>query len=142
MTTMAGDRRGTLWTAVCAAVLAGVVLWLLWPRGGAGPAVLRNGTAHYLVRLTVHTPRTGVRPVTVDVTDLRGRPVTLREVTVEPVMPHMGHAVEPVAAVAEGPGRYRAANLSLPMAGAWEFDVLLHGPTGTDQVVFPLLITG
>ncbi len=142
MTTVIGGNRRTLWTTACVAVLVAVALWLLWPRGGAGPTVLRNGSAHYQVRLTVDAPRTGTSPVTVEVADLQGGPVTLEKVTVEPVMPNMGHAVEPADAVAEGPGRYRVESLSLTMTGAWEFNVLLRGPGGTDQVVFPALITG
>ncbi|MER7212644.1 FixH family protein [Streptosporangium sp. NPDC020072] len=133
-------RRRGAWAAVCVAVLAGAALWLLWPRGGSGPTVLRNGTEHYRVRLTVE--RSGTGPVTVDVADLRGRPVTLRSVTVEPVMTNMGHALEPVPAVAQGPGRYRAERLALPMGGAWAFTVLMNGPGGTDRVTFPVLVTG
>ncbi|MEV4092503.1 FixH family protein [Streptosporangium saharense] len=131
--------RGT-WGAVCAAVLAGAVLWLLWPGGGAEPTVLRNGTEHYRVRLTVE--RSGTGPVTIDVADLRGRPVTLRSVTVEPVMTNMGHALEPVTTVAQGPGRYRAERLGLPMGGAWALTVLMHGPEGTDRATFPVLVAG
>ncbi|MEV8633091.1 FixH family protein [Streptosporangium sp. NPDC051023] len=142
MTSVAGGRRRTLWTAVCAAVLAGAALWLFWPWGDTGPAVLSNGTAHYRIRLTVDASRTGASPVTVEVADLQGRPVTLRKVTVEPVMTTMGHAYEPVDAVAAGPGRYRAESLSLRMGGAWELNVLLHGPTGVEQAAFPLLVTG
>ncbi|GAA3136795.1 FixH family protein [Streptosporangium carneum] len=141
MTSTVDGRRRTLWTAACLAVLAGAALWLLWPRGDTGPTVLRGGTTHYRVQLTVDAPRAGANPVTVNVTDLQGRPATLRKVTVEPVMPNMGHAAEPVDAVAEGPGRYRAGSLSLPMSGTWALNVLLHGPTGTDQTAFPILVT-
>lgn len=55
-------------------------------------------------------------------------------------MAQMGHALAPVAAGPDGPGRFRAADVGLPMSGQWEITVSLRGPGGPAQVVFPLLV--
>ncbi|WP_158887668.1 FixH family protein [Amycolatopsis anabasis] len=124
-------------------VAAGVLLaWLLWPAGDSGPNVLRGGTERYAVELSLDNPRVGANSVALLVTDPRGAPVALDSVTVEPVMPQMGHAITPVPAGPDGPGRYRAHDLVLPMSGQWELTVRLRGAPGPDQVVFPLLVNG
>ncbi|WP_283137009.1 hypothetical protein [Rhizohabitans arisaemae] len=137
-----GTRRSVAPAVVALIVLAGVALWLFWPRAAAGPVTLHGGTAGHRVELTVHRPRTGAGPVTVRVTDVHGRPAGLRKVTVEPVMQSMGHAAPAAQAAGTGPGSYRAESVSLFMRGYWEFTVVLQGATGADRVVFPLLITG
>jgi nitrogen fixation protein FixH len=90
--------------------------------------------------LSADNPKLGTNSLAVEVTDAAGKPASLDAVTVEPVMPQMGHAFAPVTAVADGPGRYRAAETSLPMSGQWEIAVTLRGPGGTSQAVFPLLV--
>ena len=86
-------------------------------------------TPRYTVRLSVADPRTGPNSLGI-------------EVTVEPVMPQMGHALAPVTAVPEAPGRFRAATTDLPMAGPWQITVSLRDASGVDHVVFPLLVKG
>ncbi|GII97392.1 FixH family protein [Sinosporangium siamense] len=134
-------KRRFLSTVLSLALLAGLALWIFWPRDAGGPAVLHNGTAAYQIKLTLHSPKRGTSPVTVHVTDRQGKPAALTTVSVEPVMPHMGHAAAPATAVAGAPGLYRADNVRFFMAGAWEITVVLRGPTGTDQAVFPVLVT-
>jgi len=99
-------------------------------------------TPRYTVRLSVADPRTGPNSLGIEVTDPAGTPAKPAEVTVEPVMPQMGHALAPVTAVPEAPGRFRAATTDLPMAGPWQITVSLRDASGVDHVVFPLLVKG
>jgi hypothetical protein len=128
-------RRRILVLAPAIVVLAAVLAFLLWPSGG-GPSVAQASGRLYQVRLTVDDPRLGTGVLTLDVT-----PSTVDTVTVEPVMPQMGHALSPVGATETAPGRYRA-EITFPMVGQWEITVALHGPSGADQVVVPLLVKG
>ena len=126
------------------AVLAGVfalavVGWLVWP-GDSGPTVLRADTGSHVVRLEMAEPRMGVNGLRLEVTDPGGRPAELSAVTVEPVMPRMGHVIPPVPATPDS-GGYRA-DLPLTMGGQWVITVTLHGPDGAENVDFPLLVNG
>lgn len=124
-----------------AAVVAAVIIgWLVWPSGG-GPTVLRADTGAHVVRLEMPEPRLGANDVRLEVTDPDGRPAELASVTVEPVMPRMGHAIAPVPAIRDGAG-YRVADLPLTMGGQWVITVTLHGPDGPENVDFPLLVNG
>jgi nitrogen fixation protein FixH len=124
---------------VVAVVVAGLLAWLLWP-SNSGATVLTADTAQHSVRLSVDDPKQGANSLGLRITDHSGRPATVDSVTVEPVMPQMGHALSPVTAGAEAPGDYRAADTVLPMPGQWEITVSLHAATGVEQVVFPLLV--
>jgi hypothetical protein len=128
-------RRRILVLAPAVAVLAAVLVFLLWPTGG-GPSVTQASGRLYQVRLTMDDPRRGTGVLTLDVT-----PSTVDTVSVEPVMPQMGHALSPVPAIPTAPGRYRAET-TFPMTGQWEITVALRGPSGADQVVIPLLVKG
>jgi hypothetical protein len=74
------------------------------------------------VRLASGSPKLGINPVTVEITGNGGQSPTPDSVTFEPGMPQMGHATTPVAAAAQGHGRYRA-DVDLSMAGQWEITV-------------------
>lgn len=124
---------------VAAAVVAGLLTWLLWPSGSAA-TVLTADTAQHSVRLSVDDPRQGANSFGLRITDHGGRPATVDSVTVEPVMPQMGHALSPVTAGVGAPGDYRTADTVLPMPGQWEITVSLHGADSAEQVVFPLLV--
>ncbi|MEW2500450.1 FixH family protein [Amycolatopsis sp. NPDC047767] len=115
-----------------AAVIAG---WLLFGGGPSGPTVLKSTTGPYTVQLSTDAPRVGGNTFAFAVTG-----PAVDGVTVEPVMPQMGHAITPVPATADGPGHFRAADVGLPMAGQWEITVSLRGPAGAGQVVFPVLV--
>jgi nitrogen fixation protein FixH len=130
-------RRVVLVVAVLAA--AAVAVWLAWP-APTGPTVLTGSAGQHTVRLSVDSPRTGRAAFDVQVTDPGGGPAAVSGVTVEPVMPQMGHAQAPLTATSDGPGRYRVADVLLPMSGQWEITVALTGPAGPEQVVFPLLV--
>jgi hypothetical protein len=121
------------------AVVVGLVAWLLWPSSSQA-TVLSADTAQHNVKLEVDSPKQGANSIGLQITDRAGQPATVDSVTVEPVMPQMGHALTPVVAGSESPGRYRAAGTVLPMPGQWEITVSLHVASGTEQVVFPILV--
>ncbi|GAA4541906.1 FixH family protein [Amycolatopsis samaneae] len=127
-------RRPVVLIALVALIVAGVLAWLFWGGSPAAPVSAQTTSGPYTVRLTGAQPRIGGNDFTVEVTGPGADTVT-----VEPVMPQMGHALAPVPAGASGPGRYRA-DVGLPMAGQWELTVSLRGPAGPAQVVFPLLV--
>lgn len=122
------------------AVLA-VVAWLFWPGGGPEPTAAQASSARFGVRLSVTEPRTGLNTIDLEITDPHGHPAAPAEVTVEPVMPQMGHALEASIATAERPGHYRVTEALLPMAGQWEITVRLRDGEGTEELTFPLLVT-
>ena len=105
--------------AIAAVVGAGI--WLLWPKSMDDSAAATTA-GPYLVQLIGESPKAGVSPVTVEITGNGGQPSTPDSVTFEPAMPQMGHATTPVAAVAQGDGRYRA-DVDLSMAGQWDITV-------------------
>ncbi|TCO48148.1 FixH family protein [Actinocrispum wychmicini] len=124
---------------IAAAIVVGLLAWLLWP-GSGSPTVLTADTAQHSVQLSVDDPKQGANSIGLHITDHTGRPVTVDSVVVEPVMPQMGHALTPVTAGAEAPGSYRAPDTELPMPGQWEITVSLRAAGDTEQVVFPLLV--
>lgn len=133
-----GRRLGVL-IAVAVVVIAGLLVWLLWPSGGSGPTVLDSAAGSYTVQLTVDNPRMGGNTVDLNVTDEHGRPAVGKTVTVNAVMPQMGHAIPPVPTTSDSPGHYRAATVMLSMTGQWEIAVVI---SGVGQAVFPVLVNG
>ncbi|HET6709599.1 FixH family protein [Amycolatopsis sp.] len=128
-------RRPTLPIAVVVLIVAAGAGWLLWGGGAAKPTAQQAVSDPYTVRFAADEPRIGGNTFTVEVDG----PVP-DTVTVAPVMAQMGHAFAPVPAAPDGPGRFRATGVGLPMAGQWEITVSLRGPGGPAQVVFPLLV--
>lgn len=136
MTTPRRVPAATVVTAlVTAALVAALAGWLLRP-GDRPPEVQQAGTERFVVRLAVPDRRTDPWRVEVDRRD--GRPGPVPDVRLEPVMTGMGHALDPVTAQPDGPGRYRAA-VTLPMAGPWEITVRLDDGAGTEQAAFAVL---
>ena len=135
------NRRAIVAGAALAVVVALVALVFRATTDGGATTTSASGS-RYTVRLSVDDPRTGPNSLGFEVTDKAGTPVAPDEVTVEPVMPQMGHALAPVTALPEGTGRFRAPTADLPMAGPWQITVSLHDASGVDQVVLPLLVKG
>ncbi len=132
-------RRTIVASAALAAVVALVAL-VFTSAADTGSATATASTPRYTVRLSVDDPRTGPNSLGLEVTDPDGRPAAPDEVTVEPVMPRMGHALAPVTAGSEAPGRFRAPAADLPMSGPWQITVSLRDASGVDHVVLPLLV--
>ncbi len=127
-------RRPVLLISVVAVLAVAIVAWLVWPSSG-GVQVRRSTQGPYTVQLSVEDPHQGGNVFALTVTG-----ATPDVVTLEPVMPRMGHALAPSPAIAEGPGRFRTGDVLLPMSGQWEITVSLRGPSGATQHVFPLLV--
>ena len=131
--------RLRLVVAVAIAVaVVGLGSWSLWPKSEHESAV--SATAGpYLVRMTSPSPMVGTTPVTVEISGNEGQPPD--SVTFEPAMPQMGHATTPVAATAQGDGRYRA-DVDLSMAGQWEITVRIAARGQVQQAVLSVTTNG
>lgn len=129
------QRRPVLLISVVTILVVAILAWLLWPSGDAGAQVQRSTQGAATVELSVTDPHQGGNVFALTVTG-----AAPDVVSVEPVMPQMGHALAPSPAIAEAPGRYRTGDVLLPMAGQWEITVSLRGPSGATQHVFPLLV--
>ncbi|SEQ89989.1 YtkA-like [Lentzea xinjiangensis] len=126
-------RNVVLALAGVVAVLAALVV--LWPRGvEARPQLAESDRFRFV--LTPASTRSGSNSFDLRVTDRAGN-AARGEVTVEPAMPRMGHAVAPITAAELGPGHYRAGGVDLFMAGQWEITVSFSA----ERVVIPLLLT-
>ncbi|MDX8033328.1 FixH family protein [Lentzea sp. BCCO 10_0856] len=118
-----------------AAVIAMVgALVVLWPRSVEAQPHLAE-TAQLRFVLTPASTKSGDNSFDLRVTDRSGNPAA-GEVTVEPAMPQMGHAIAPITAGPREPGHYEIG-VGLPMAGQWEITVSLSA----ERVVIPLLLT-
>ncbi|RSN37266.1 hypothetical protein DMC61_04220 [Amycolatopsis sp. WAC 04169] len=134
MSSTVDRRRPVLLISMVAVLAVAIVAWLVWPSSG-GAQVQRSTQGPYTVQLSVEDPHQGGNVFALTVTG-----ATPDVVTLEPVMPQMGHALAPSPAIAEGPGRFRTGDVLLPMSGQWEITVSLRGPSGATQHVFPLLV--
>lgn len=125
--------RYVLWAL--GGVIVVVAALVLWPSSGETQPYLAEGK-QFSFRLTPASTKTGINSFDIQITDRAGNPAR-GNVTVEPAMPQMGHAVSPVTAAPREPGHYRVENVDLPMAGQWEIAVSMD----SERVVFPLLLT-
>ena len=134
------SRQRLVVIAAIAAAVVGTGIWFLWPKSMEDDAAAATA-GPYRVQLTGESPKVGTSPVTVEITDDGSRPATPDSVTFEPAMPQMGHATTPVAAVAQGDGRYRA-DVDLSMAGQWEITVRIAGSGQVHEAVLSVTTNG
>jgi hypothetical protein len=137
----AGSRRRLLIGGLFVLAVGLLVVWLIWPRQPR-PLVLHTGTAHYVVTATVGSSRLGTTDIGIDLAGRGGGPVDRARVSVEAIMPLMGHAEQPVPAAFAGRGHYRAANVALTMTGPWQLQLSIDAPDGVDHVTVPLVVSG
>lgn len=137
----AGSRRRLLIGGLFVVAAGLLVVWLIWPRH-SDRVVLRTGTAHYVVTAAVGSSRVGTTDIGIDLTARGGGPVDRAKVSVEAIMPLMGHAEQPVLAASSGRGHYRAANVALTMTGPWQLQLSIDAPDGVDHVTVPLVVSG
>lgn len=128
----------TVLVAAAVVIIAGIV-WLV-TSGGPGTVELRTGTGAHRVVLRMEAPRVGLNAVTVRITDPDDRPITGGEVTIEPVMLDMSHALPPVPAVRQPSGDYRADRVDLLMTGKWELTVAIHHAGATEHATFTVFV--
>ncbi|ONI79268.1 hypothetical protein ALI144C_25920 [Actinosynnema sp. ALI-1.44] len=123
-----------LFLSVLGALVVAVAALLLWPTSGKGHELVAD-SQRYSFKVNAQPLKQGTNTLDIEVTDKSGTPAS-GDVTIEPAMPQMGHALSPVTAVRTRPGRFRVDGVDLPMPGQWEITVSL----GTERVVFPLLL--
>lgn len=127
-----------LMVVVTAVVSAG--FWWMWPQSAnSGAAAVAAGP--YLVEPIGEMPKVGTSPLTVEIFGNGGQPPTPDSVAFEPAMPQMGHATAPVAATAQGGGRYRA-DVDLYMAGQWEITVRIAASGQVHEAVLSFTTNG
>ncbi|VEG55013.1 Putative copper export protein [Mycolicibacterium aurum] len=134
------SRQRLVVVAALAAAIAGAGIWLLWPKP-MHDSVATATAGPYRVQLTGEPPKVGISPVTVEITGNEGQSPTPDSVTFEPAMPHMGHATRPVAAAAQGGGRYRA-DVDLSMAGQWDITVRIAAGDQVHEAVLSVTTNG
>lgn len=134
------SRQRLLVIAAIAAAVVGAGIWWMWPKP-AGQSAAAATAGPYLVQLTGESPKVGITPVTVEISGNGGQPPTPDSVTFEPAMPQMGHATTPVAAAAQGDGRYRA-DVDLSMAGQWEITVRIAVSGQVQEAVLSVTTNG
>jgi hypothetical protein len=132
-------RQRLVVIAAFAAAVAGAGIWLLWPKSTDYGAVTATA-GPYVVQLTGEPPKVGISAVTVEITGDGGQPPP-DSVTFEPAMTQMGHATTPVAATAQGDGRYRA-DVDLSMAGQWEVTVRIAAGGQVHEAVLSVTTNG
>lgn len=135
------NRQRLIVIAAIAATVVVAGIWLLWPKPMEDSAAAPATAGPYLVQLSGESPKVGISPVTVEITGNGGETPAPDSVTFEPAMPQMGHATTPVAAVAEGAGRYRA-DVDLSMAGQWEITVRIAASGQVHEVVLRVTTNG
>jgi hypothetical protein len=119
-----------------AAIVAGVLVATYWPSHQASAAPqLAGASADYTVQLGLPHPSPRADQL-VDVTVARRdhAPVGLDQVTLDALMPSMGHTMPALTAVQTAPGHYRTQGQLFLMAGSWQLTVSLHGANGTETV--------
>ena len=122
------------------AIVVGAGIWFLWPKSMEDNAATATA-GPYRVQLAGESPKVGISPVTVEITGNGGQPPTPDSVTFEPAMPQMGHATTPVAAVAQGDGRYRA-DVDLSMSGQWDITVRIAASGQVREAVLSVTTNG
>ncbi|ALR11329.1 hypothetical protein BST43_07405 [Mycobacteroides saopaulense] len=125
---------------IVAAVLA--LTWIAWPSTPEA-VTLHSGTEHYVVTVTVDSPRVGMTALEIAVTNRENQGLPESEsVTVELVMPLMGHAMPPLREVVSG--RTKFDQVMLSMAGPWEIAVTVTPPSGDpdERTTMPLWVSG
>jgi plasmid replication initiation protein len=132
-------NKFALLAAAVVLVAAGLLVIPPWLARTSG-TTMTSATAAYTVRLSTGEPREGPNTFDIDVTAKDGAPAELDAVTLQPVMPQMGHAYAPVTAARIGPGRYRAKDTVLEMTGYWQLNITLRRANDTQRTAFTLMV--
>lgn len=133
MTSVAPRTRRAPFLVAAGLALVAVAAFLLL-RPSEDDAAVIGTSADHTVELRLDPPHTGVIDVRLTVTDPGGQPVDLDVVTLESVMPSMGHATSGLTTHHRGPGEYDARGELFPMAGVWAVTVRLQDHS-TDDVI-------
>ncbi|WP_433205226.1 FixH family protein [Nocardia sp. CA-107356] len=135
------DRRVLLAGGAALVIVIAAIAWLLWP-SQSGPLVLKSGTPHHLVTVTIDSLRIGSTDIDIAVTDRTGVTKDHAAVRIQVNQPLMGYAGQSVTAVAAGPGRFHAVAVPLMMTGPWELRLSIDDHDGVDELTVPLWVGG
>jgi hypothetical protein len=125
---------------VAVLLVGGLFAWLFWsgsPTTAAAGSQANIGP--YVVRLSTDSVPRGVVVLTFDITDGANKPVEPENVSVEPVMTRMGHALIPVRATPSAPGTYRA-QVDFEMTGQWDITVRITSGNETHEAVLSVTV--
>ncbi|TDZ42290.1 hypothetical protein [Mycobacteroides franklinii] len=132
-----------VWAGLALIVAAVLTLtWIAWPSPPKA-VTLYSGTEHYSVTMTVDNPRVGMTALEIAVEEREDHDLPESEpVTVELVMPLMGHAMPALREVVSG--RTKFDQVMLSMAGPWEVVVTITPPSGDpdERATMPLWVSG
>jgi hypothetical protein len=117
-----------------------VVAALLAACGTSAPPQTAE-TSRYTVTFRMDGAGLDEHTATVELADREGRPATVDEVVIAPVMRDMGMASPEVVAQPDGPGRYTARAAFFSMLGLWELDVRLVSEGVEETVTFTVQVT-
>jgi hypothetical protein len=121
-------------------LVGGAFAWLFWT--GSPTSAVSGSQANvgpYVVRLSTDSVQRGVAELTFDITDGANKPVEPENVSVEPVMTQMGHALVPVRATPNAPGTYRA-QVAFEMTGQWDITVRIASANETHEAVLSVTV--
>ncbi|WJR35397.1 hypothetical protein P3F83_08555 [Mycobacteroides immunogenum] len=132
-----------VWAGLVLIVAAVLTLtWIAWPSPPRA-VTLYSGTEHYTVTVTVDDPRVGTSALELAIAEREDHELPGSEsVTVELVMPLMGHAMPPLREVVSG--RTKFDQVMLSMAGPWEIVVTITPQSGDpdERATMPLWVSG
>ncbi|MFX0577647.1 FixH family protein [Nocardia nepalensis] len=135
------DRRVLLAGGAVLVVVIAAIAWLVWPRP-SGALVLKSGTPHHLVTVTIDNLRIGSTDIDITVTDRAGATKGHAAVRIQASQPLMGYAGQPIMVVAAEPGHFHAAAVPLMMTGPWELRLSIDEHDGVDELTVPLWVGG
>ena len=117
--------------------------WYFATQGSGRAITVVTGSPRHIVTLTLGTPRTGERTVTLRVTDRAGTPCRAAALPFTAVLPTMGYSTPVMSAVAgRTAGSFTVDALPLMAPGGWQLRVTVPDPAGEEQVMVPVPVTG
>ncbi|WP_157110377.1 FixH family protein [Nocardia anaemiae] len=137
----ATSRKGVLAGGVVVVIVLAAIAWFVWPRP-SGPLVLRTGSPQHLVTISIDSVRIGSTAIDVTVTDRSGATKDHAAVRIQANQPLMGHAGQPIAAAATGPGHFHAPSVPLMMTGPWELRLSIDEHDSVDELAVPIWVGG
>lgn len=138
----AAHRKGVLLAggAVIVIVLAAIA-WFGWP-SSSGRLVLKTGSPQHLVTISIDSVRIGSTAIDITVTDRTGATKDHAAVRIQANQPLMGHAGQPIVAMATGSGHFHAASVPLMMTGPWELRLSIDEHDSSDELAVPIWVGG
>lgn len=136
------SRKGILRAGgVVLVIVLAAIAWFVWPRP-SDPLVLRTGTGRHLVTVSIDSLRIGGTAVDITVTDRAGATKDHAAVCIQANQPLLGHAGQPIATTATGPGHFHAASVPLMMTGPWELRLTIDEHDSVDELTVPIWVAG